>query len=215
MAIIRVFHNNNFRDAVLFGYQPVHTLTEVYRYPPADDDRSHPQYAYDLFNVGDDPSIFERPDQRAIEYRALANRSLSVGDVIAIQDSDGDTRWYACATVGWDTLDTPPVIHNQEHHGTTPYDAPLITYTVRFDSPFALTVQPWQTTAYARSQLARHIREYLTGQLNTEHAAVVLTPDPIGGYTGIARTGNGRVELAAFVARPDMQAQRTRGAAPE
>jgi hypothetical protein len=112
---VRVFHNNNPRDAMVFGFQPApyqdgdtqqpaHTVTEVFSYPAQPDDPHPVPFAYDLCNVGDDPAFFNPPDPRAVEYRERANRSLSVGDVVAVHDERG-TRWYACASVGFDALD--------------------------------------------------------------------------------------------------------------
>ncbi|HEY0697395.1 MAG TPA: hypothetical protein VGD43_06255 [Micromonospora sp.] len=40
---------------------------------------------YRLFNVGHDPQ-FGTPDPRAVVYRERGNRSLSVGDVVALNE---------------------------------------------------------------------------------------------------------------------------------
>jgi hypothetical protein len=58
---VRVFHHNNCRDGMVFGYQPTDTdgtpttVTEVYRYAHRQDDGEDPvEFAFILFNVGDD-----------------------------------------------------------------------------------------------------------------------------------------------------------------
>lgn len=119
---IRVFHHNNPRQAMVSGYCPGDAVTEVFRYESRNTDGHPLPHAYDLCNVGDDPEFCDPPDSRAVDYRRRKNRSLSVGDVVAIADGDGE-RWYAVASVGFDTLDTPPVVRGQQRFGTTPYDA--------------------------------------------------------------------------------------------
>lgn len=76
-----------------------HPLVKVFEYDPADlpgDDTLGG--AFTTFNVGDDPGFTEPGAMRdlALRYRARRLRSLSVGDVIAV---DGET--WACEAAGW------------------------------------------------------------------------------------------------------------------
>ncbi len=128
-----------------------HTVTEVFTYTALPDDPHPVQLAYDLCNIGDDPAFFDPPAPRAVEYRDRANRSLSVGDVVAVRDDEHGIRWYACASFGFDALDQAPVIENGEQHGTTPVDAPLVGYVVTFASPRELKVERWAIEAYAHA----------------------------------------------------------------
>ncbi len=59
---------------------------------------------FELFNVGEDPA-FGPPHPRGVDYRRCGNRSLSVGDVVAV-----DGRFYACASTGWAALKDRPLI---------------------------------------------------------------------------------------------------------
>lgn len=134
---MRVFHTNNFRDAH-FDPPGTHPVTEVFRYTVDPTEFPHSgvdvsgfdattddqldvyllDHAFMLFNVGDDPMFVDPPDQRALDYRAPKNRSLSIGDVVAIHD-----RFYQCsARSGWVLLDERPVVKPDEHEPTsTPY----------------------------------------------------------------------------------------------
>ncbi|MFC4859254.1 hypothetical protein [Actinophytocola glycyrrhizae] len=207
---VRVFHNNNPRDAMVFGFQPApyqvgdteqpaHTVTEVFSYTALPDDPYPVQFAYDLCNIGDDPTFFDRPDPRAVEYRDRANRSLSVGDVVAVHDNRGErgTRWYACAHAGFDLLDQGPVIENAEQHGTTPIDAPLVGYVVTFASPRELERERWVIEAYAHNQLTRRIQQRLMTQLKVERVRLRFTSI----HTGFALSAAG-AEVAEFTAVP-------------
>jgi hypothetical protein len=67
-----------------------------------------------LLNVGEDPA-FGTPDERAVAYRANRNRSLSLGDVVAI-----GPRWYALTRrEGWAQITEPADISYDSHEGTT------------------------------------------------------------------------------------------------
>ena len=57
-----------------------------------------------LLNVKEDPA-FGPPDPRAVDYRLCRNRSLSVGDIVAV-----DGRFYACEPSGWQALQHAPRI---------------------------------------------------------------------------------------------------------
>lgn len=124
---VTVFHNNNRRDAMEFGYRPADSVTEVFSYH-LDLAREVPSEviadeAYRLFNVGHDPD-FGIPDPRAAAYRARRNRSLSTGNIVRLRDDrTNNVDWLAITPLGWAELDAPPLIDNQLGHGTTPADA--------------------------------------------------------------------------------------------
>ncbi len=205
---VRVFHNNNPRDGMVFGFQPTpyqvgdteqpaHTVTAVFSYTARPDDPHPVQFAYDLCNIGDDPFFFDPPDPRAVEYRDRANRSLSVGDVVAVHDTERGTRWYAVADAGFDALTQVPRIENAERHGTTPVDAPLVGYAVVFSRPRELVDERWAIEACARNQLARRIEQRLTAWLELGRIRLNFPSD----HFGFAYTPAG-VEVAAFTVAP-------------
>lgn len=221
---VRVFHNNHAPDSFVYGYQahryqvgseemPAHTVTEVYWYTDHDSDDEHlAETAFRLFNVGDDPE-FGEPDPRALEYRDRANRCLSKGDILAIEDDRG-TRFYACGSFSWDLLDAPPVIDNREQHGSTPVDAPLIAYTVDFlTQPALAETAPWQVEACSRGQLVGRIRDRLVDRLALDptRASVVIDirdADTVWRARQGSDSGQGfsrhraDTEIATFTVRP-------------
>lgn len=85
---IPVFHRS-FR-----GYEAGDQMFLAFEYvvPDGDDHRAVLNEAFELFNVG--------TNQIAREYRAKHNRSLSVGDVVVIDDVA-----YSCDSLGWSQLD--------------------------------------------------------------------------------------------------------------
>lgn len=125
---VRIFHNNNPRDAWIDGYVAGRdTVTEVSAYDTQPRDPEPLSFAFELLNVGHDPDFGQPPDDRALVYRARRNRSLCVGDVIAITDTDhegGGPRWrfYAVSGQGFTAI-TEPIIAARAAHGTTPIDA--------------------------------------------------------------------------------------------
>lgn len=219
---IRVFHNNFFRDGSVFGYQPepyrvgdvkmpAHTVTEVYRYSSSEfSDVEVLEAAFHLFNVGDDPAFVDRPDPRAVEYRDRGNRSLSKSDVVAIGDTH-NARWYACAS-GWDRLDHPPVIDNQEDYGTTPADAPLVQYTVRFDVPDEMRDEPWLINAVSRNQLLRRVVEQFANRIGIDWTRLIIRKSldanvwhvnqihPVSGWSAYSRN---ETTIAVFTTQPE------------
>ena len=94
------------RNPGFFGYEPAnHVLRPALMVTPAQIDRTPSasdisilERMYHLLNVGDDPD-FGTPHPVAVAYRERQNRSLSVGDIVAI-----DNRWYTCASFGWQAL---------------------------------------------------------------------------------------------------------------
>lgn len=106
---MRVFHTAGGTDS---------SVIEVYAYDEADvtvvtTDIAVAERAFRLFNVGDDPD-FGLVDHRAREYRDRGNRSLSVGDIVAV-----DGRYYTCTASGWRPITPPPLVCTSQH-GTTP-----------------------------------------------------------------------------------------------
>lgn len=234
---VRVFHNNDFRDAAVFGYQPTpyrigpqvlpaHTVTEVYRYPAGPrDDTHHADHAFALFNVGDDAALYGAPDSFALDYRDRGNRSLSVGDIVAVQNQH-QTRFYACADAGWALLEHPPVIDNREQHGTTPADAPYIPYTIRFTTPSALAqADPWQIEACCVAQVLRRASARLTQALALDPTAsyvFVDTDDNVMWQAKQRRTGPGGFRtswpdttIATFTTAPQLRPALTHRVRPQ
>lgn len=116
---VRVFHNNNAPHSFSSGFKLNDSITEVYSYTVLvtgevrDEDLA--EEAFTLFNVGHDPE-FGTPDLRAVEYRAAGNRSLSIGDVVAING-----RFHALTrSRGWCELAEEPLIVQRKSGGTTP-----------------------------------------------------------------------------------------------
>jgi hypothetical protein len=85
-AAMKVY-NASFRN-----YKPGDEYYPATTYTDADaTDKTHCDRAFERFNIGD-----ERVDTIVATYRAYGYRSLSVGDVVVIDD-----RAYSCASVGW------------------------------------------------------------------------------------------------------------------
>jgi hypothetical protein len=110
MKTVTIWHNLAVSPAVpehragFLGYKPGQPLMRVARYTvPTDeiDALTIAQAAFHTFNVGDDPE-FGAPDPKAVEYRKRKNRSLSVGDVVQV-----DQTWLACASAGWSEIEAP------------------------------------------------------------------------------------------------------------
>lgn len=115
---VRVFHNNHSGEKYLRGYESRQTVTEVFTYTarPKGDTHDHvlADEAFALFNIGDD-AAYGTPDPRAVDYRVRGNRSLSVGDVVAI-----DGRFHSCDSSGWHELTEQPPVEQRAAPGTTP-----------------------------------------------------------------------------------------------
>ena len=94
---VGVLHNMMPDGSGFLGHQPEHPMRVVYSClaDASQSDDETLEQAFFAFNVGDDP-LFGEPLAVAVEYRAKRNRSLSVGDVVAV-----DRRLYACASFGW------------------------------------------------------------------------------------------------------------------
>ncbi|GGS84816.1 hypothetical protein GCM10010156_49300 [Planobispora rosea] len=79
--------------ALMRGWHPRDPMQRVFSYPiPAEqarDPHAVLEEAFEAFNVGE--------GELAAAYRALGNRSLSVGDIVVI----GEVA-FACAPIGWE-----------------------------------------------------------------------------------------------------------------
>ncbi|MGV9823478.1 hypothetical protein [Nocardia xishanensis] len=89
--------------ALLCGYSPGAQLVLAYRYtlPAATvgDDRLLLERVFAAFN---DQPVHPDDQLHADAWAAKRLRSLSVGDVVALDD-----RYYACAPVGWMSIPAP------------------------------------------------------------------------------------------------------------
>lgn len=108
--LIQIFHNTR-PFASLNGFQPTHPLRLVFSYhdetPIPPEQESADQRILDQqflrFNEMDNHPY-------ARKYFEAGNRSLSDGDVVAI-----DGRCYACTTTGWRRLTTSPLVSVSPH----------------------------------------------------------------------------------------------------
>ena len=115
MVRVEIYHNIS--DSGFFGLNTVfenggksealedekrHPLVLVFKYeltgPPGDD--AILAEAFEVFNIGDDPSLnghlTDEQRDRATAYRRNRLRSLSTGDVVVIQGQP-----YSCESAGW------------------------------------------------------------------------------------------------------------------
>lgn len=93
---------------MLYGYRAGDELRHVFRLPLVGAELDMPdavlaERVFGLLNVGDDPA-FGTPDDRALAYRLANLRSLSVGDVIEL-----DNRWLAVAGRGFIPVEQPHI----------------------------------------------------------------------------------------------------------
>jgi hypothetical protein len=123
---VRVFHNvaleiGTGRHLGFGGCQRAHPVVEVFRgqVPAEVPDVEICEEIFDLLNVGHGPTWHNPPDPRAVAYRAQGNRSLSVGDLIAIR-----TCFYAVNSAGFEPVDTPHIVHRRLP-GTVPLPVPI------------------------------------------------------------------------------------------
>lgn len=93
---ITVYHNVD--DSSFFGWKPEHPLVPVFEYADSGNDTLILHRAWETFNIGHEPEFNVPAEQRrqALLYRARKLRSLSVGDVIAI-----DGQPHAVESFGW------------------------------------------------------------------------------------------------------------------
>nr|WP_036342931.1 hypothetical protein [Micromonospora purpureochromogenes] len=114
MLTVTVYHNADGRFA---PYQDGHQLIAAtsHRLPAGADWDPHgvADWAYHAFNAdldhletGRDTIHGEITFLAACVYRLLGYRSLSVGDVIHVQEGE-DSHWLACEPVGWRRVNAP------------------------------------------------------------------------------------------------------------
>lgn len=80
------------RDQMFLPYKAGDTMFLAITYQSGADDMVICNHAFERFNIGSDPI--------AQEYRRHGFRSLSVGDVVAIDD-----RAYSCDSFGWSLIE--------------------------------------------------------------------------------------------------------------
>ena len=111
---ITIYHNDESR---FMPYEDGHRLTAAVSHwrelPAATEPEMLADWAYHVFNADLDhlEPTRTRPDGEvaflaACVYRLLGHRSLSVGDVIAVQ-SGATTQWLACDPYGWRPISEP------------------------------------------------------------------------------------------------------------
>jgi hypothetical protein len=116
---IQVFHNVAFDGTPPLGYLPGDRVVEVFR-ATALADRGHLfvcKLVYDLLTTGHEPEVGPA-DIRAVAYRARGNRSLSFGDIVAV-----DGTFYARLHVGFFRI-SPPKTTTEGRPGSTPHNEP-------------------------------------------------------------------------------------------
>lgn len=89
------------------GYLPGDPLEVAFQVPLLDEEQSLPaevvaEKMFELLNIGHEPEMVRRPDERAVAYRLAARRSLSVGDVLQVGDA-----FLAVARCGFTKVDEP------------------------------------------------------------------------------------------------------------
>jgi hypothetical protein len=95
---IRVFHALPAARSPSARASGPSAVVEVFAYddPEPGDARDALDRAFRLLNVGHDPD-FGTPDERAVRYRRRRNRSLCVGDVVAVDDTH-----FVCKAAGFE-----------------------------------------------------------------------------------------------------------------
>lgn len=115
---VQAFHN---LASSFLGYHPGARVVRVFAadQPTTGDVAAVCDSVFMLLNIGDDPQ-YGPPDPRAVEYRARGNRSLSIGDVIALScGPDADPDYYAISSAGFLPVQTPNIV-TVAGHCTTP-----------------------------------------------------------------------------------------------
>jgi len=115
--LVRIYHNAardpEGRNLGFFGYDPEHPMVLVFAYvSPETDSGKAIEQAFHTFNVGE--------NMLATAYRQRKLRSLSVGDIVACDDT-----YYSCESLGWITQPKAPRLAEREastFHGTQPLD---------------------------------------------------------------------------------------------
>ena len=116
---VTIYHNDTAR---FMPYEDGHLLIAVTSHwldavtdstVDGDDPAAIGDWVYHAFNADLDILDTQRPQPggeatflAACVYRLLGHRSVSVGDVIAV-DTGGHTQWLACDPYGWRPIDAP------------------------------------------------------------------------------------------------------------
>lgn len=119
-------HNIGTAEGIhVWRYEPGHPMTTAFTTTInagelADETLCEQVFA--LLNVGHDPADIgspAKPDPRALDYRARGNRSLMVGDAVAVTRAGQRTTYYAVAMVGFAPIDAPSIV-DRPGYGTVP-----------------------------------------------------------------------------------------------
>jgi hypothetical protein len=94
-----------------FGYQPTHSVRQVFTYTTTAPPEHAAEEAFRLFNM-DLEWLSGWELETATTYRLAHLRSLSVGDVLKINET-----WWACASVGFTELDEAPSTDHKPGEG--------------------------------------------------------------------------------------------------
>jgi hypothetical protein len=120
MPTLTIYHNC---DARFMPYQDGHQLVAVMSHRLAasvsHDAHGAADWAFHTFNIDLDQLEASRDTRdgetaflAACVYRLLGHRSLSVGDVIHVQD-EGEDHWLACEPSGWRRIAPPSTTQGQ------------------------------------------------------------------------------------------------------
>lgn len=118
-------HNIGIAEGIhVWRYEPGHPMTIVFTTvidPGNLEDEVLCERVFSLLNIGHHPAeagMSAEPDQRALEYRERGNRSLSVGDAVAVTRGK-QTIYYEVAMIGFTQIDDPSIV-NRPGFGTMP-----------------------------------------------------------------------------------------------
>ena len=103
----QVFLNENFRDSVVFGFDPASDMLREavsFEQEPSGDIQADLEKVFDYLNIGGDPGFNLSHNEYSQRYREEQNRSLSKGDVIIAGD-----QAYAVASYGFKEVGMPGV----------------------------------------------------------------------------------------------------------
>lgn len=119
-------HNIGTAEGIhVWHYQPGHPMTLAFTTvvdPGNQTDEVLCEQVFALLNVGHHPAevgLSAGPDQRAVNYRERGNRSLMVGDAVAVTRAGEETVYYKVAMIGFARVDTPSIV-NRPGFGTVP-----------------------------------------------------------------------------------------------
>ncbi|HTJ68187.1 MAG TPA: hypothetical protein VL551_11710 [Actinospica sp.] len=124
-ARLDALHNIGTAEGIhVWHYEPGHPMTVVFTtvIDPGDlADEVLCEQVFALLNIGHHPAevgLSAAPDQRAVDYRERGNRSLSVGDTVAVTRG-AQTVYYKVAMIGFTQIDAPSIV-NRPGYGTVP-----------------------------------------------------------------------------------------------